>query len=149
VKNLASVEAMAEIRGRLREVRADDHARWGRMSPKQMVRHLKCYYEVALGERTVGSVQGLPPVVIKWLALRSGLRWMKNVSTAPELKRAIKEHSDDGLNELVSSTIGKMEQLAKCTDCAPAHCMFGPMTTRDWMRWGYLHADHHLRQFGR
>jgi hypothetical protein len=27
--------------------------------------------------------------------------------------------------------------------------MFGPMTEKDWMRWGYLHADHHLRQFGR
>jgi hypothetical protein len=27
--------------------------------------------------------------------------------------------------------------------------MFGPMSERDWMRWGYLHADHHLRQFGR
>jgi Protein of unknown function (DUF1569) len=29
------------------------------------------------------------------------------------------------------------------------HPIFGPMTAKDWMRWGYLHADHHLRQFGR
>ena len=29
------------------------------------------------------------------------------------------------------------------------HGMFGPMTHWDWMRWGYLHTDHHLRQFGR
>ena len=28
------------------------------------------------------------------------------------------------------------------------HPMFGDMSERDWMRWGYLHADHHLRQFG-
>jgi hypothetical protein len=28
------------------------------------------------------------------------------------------------------------------------HPMFGEMTEKDWMRWGYLHADHHLRQFG-
>jgi hypothetical protein len=149
VKSLASVEAMAEIRGRLRDVRADDHARWGRMSPKQMVRHLKCSYEVALGERMVGPVKGLPPVVIKWLALRSGLRWLKNMSTAPELRRAIKEPADEGFDEVVASTIAKMEELAKRTECAPVHCMFGPMTTSDWMRWGYLHADHHLRQFGR
>ena len=26
---------------------------------------------------------------------------------------------------------------------------WGKMTAGDWMRWGYLHADHHLRQFGR
>jgi len=26
--------------------------------------------------------------------------------------------------------------------------MFGLMPDRDWMRWGYLHMNHHLRQFG-
>ena len=29
----------------------------------------------------------------------------------------------------------------------PAHPIFGPLTRRAWMRWGYLHVDHHLRQF--
>ena len=29
------------------------------------------------------------------------------------------------------------------------HAMFGTMSPEDWMRWGYLHTDHHLRQFGR
>ena len=31
----------------------------------------------------------------------------------------------------------------------PRHAIFGAMTASDWMRWGFLHADHHLRQFGR
>jgi len=31
---------------------------------------------------------------------------------------------------------------------AATHPLFGPMNYEDWMRWGYLHADHHLRQFG-
>jgi hypothetical protein len=26
--------------------------------------------------------------------------------------------------------------------------MFGSMQRTDWLRWGWLHADHHLRQFG-
>jgi hypothetical protein len=29
------------------------------------------------------------------------------------------------------------------------HPMSKEMSERDWMRWGYLHTDHHLRQFGR
>ena len=29
-----------------------------------------------------------------------------------------------------------------------AHPIFGAMTEAEWMRWGYLHMDHHLRQFG-
>jgi len=28
------------------------------------------------------------------------------------------------------------------------HPAFGPMTRREWMTWGYRHADHHFRQFG-
>jgi hypothetical protein len=29
-----------------------------------------------------------------------------------------------------------------------SHPIFGRMPDRDWLRWGYLHMDHHLRQFG-
>ena len=28
------------------------------------------------------------------------------------------------------------------------HPFFGDMSEAEWMRWGYLHCDHHLRQFG-
>jgi hypothetical protein len=119
------------------------------MSVGQMVRHLSCSCEVALGERTVGPVKGLPPAVIKWLALRSGLRWTKNIQTTPELKLAMSENSEVGFDVLVGEAIDKMEILATGKQCAPSHPFFGPMTEADWLRWGYLHADHHLRQFGR
>lgn len=28
------------------------------------------------------------------------------------------------------------------------HPVFGAMTRTQWLRWGWLHMDHHLRQFG-
>jgi hypothetical protein len=28
------------------------------------------------------------------------------------------------------------------------HPLWGRMTEWEWGRWGYLHTDHHLRQFG-
>jgi Protein of unknown function (DUF1569) len=149
MKSLASVEVLAEIRGRLRNVRVDDRARWGKMTAKRMVRHLVCSYEVALGERTVEPVKGLPPVLMKWMALRSGLRWSKNIQTTPELKRAIAEHSEVEFDILVRAAVDSMEAVARGPCYAPSHPMFGPMTPEDWKRWGYLHADHHLRQFGR
>jgi len=34
-------------------------------------------------------------------------------------------------------------------DVSIARPIFGPLTRAEWLRWGYLHADHHLRQFGR
>jgi hypothetical protein len=149
MKSLASVDGMSEIRARLRTVRVDDRARWGKMTAKQMMRRLGCAYEVALGERTVGQMKGIPPVVMKWLALRSGLRWAKNIQTMPELKWAIAEHAEDKFDGLVGVANERMEAVARGTRCASAHPMFGPMSAADWMRWGYLHADHHLRQFGR
>ena len=75
MKSLASVEVMSEIRVRLKTVRVDDHARWGNMTAKQMMRHLRCAYEMALGDRTVNLAEGFAPVLMKWVSLRSGMRW--------------------------------------------------------------------------
>ena len=150
MKSLAAIEVLSETRARLRNVRLDDHRLWGKMTAKQMMRHLGCAYEIALGDREVGPVTtGMPPVMLKWLALRSGLRWTKNISTVPELKRALGENSEVEFDTVVRRVIEKMETLASGKRCAVTHPMFGPMTQEDWMRWGYLHADHHLRQFGR
>jgi hypothetical protein len=149
MKTLASLDVLSEIRERLRSVRIDDHALWGSMTAKQMVRHLRCSCEVALGERIVEPRQGFAPVLMKFAALRTGIRWPKNVPTVPELKRAIKDHSRSEFDVLVCAAIDKMQMLATGTQFAPSHPMFGPMSDKDWKRWGYLHADHHLRQFGR
>jgi Protein of unknown function (DUF1569) len=150
MKTLASLDVLSEIRERLRSVRIDDHALWGSMTAKQMVRHLRCSCEVALGERSVEPRQGFAPVLMKFLALRTGVRWPKNVETTPELKRAMKERSSSSEFDVqVCSAIDKIQILATGTQYAAAHPMFGPMSDKDWKRWGYLHADHHLRQFGR
>lgn len=149
MKSLGSVEVLSEIRTRLRSVRVDDHPRWGKMTAKKMVRHLGCAYEVALGEREVAPLEGWPPVLAKWAALRLPMRWPKNLSTTPELKRAVAENFDGTFDSLVDAAVVKMQAVATGSRYAPTHPMFGPMTAEDWMRWGYLHADHHLRQFGR
>jgi hypothetical protein len=39
-------------------------------------------------------------------------------------------------------------QVAPPQPVARTHPIFGALSARDWLRWGYLHADHHLRQFG-
>ena len=149
MKSLVSQEVLAETRDRLLSLRPDDRALWGRMTATQMVRHLGCAYEMALGDRTARPLKGPPPVVMKWVALRSGLRWPKNLATTPELVLALEEDSKASFGELVGGTVEKMEAVAAGPRCAATHPMFGSMTTADWMRWGYLHADHHLRQFGR
>ncbi|WP_263365103.1 DUF1569 domain-containing protein [Edaphobacter bradus] len=149
MKSLASAEVLSEMRGRLLRLRAEDRALWGKMTASQMARHLVCSCQMALGDRTMEAQKVPAPVVVKWVALRSGLRWPKNLATTPELARALEEPSEGTFDELVCEAIKTMEAVASGTHLAPRHPMFGTMSATDWMRWGYLHADHHLRQFGR
>lgn len=150
MKSLASATVLAEMRDRLFCLREEDRPLWGKMTAQQMVRHLSCAYEVALGDRDVAPLQGpLPPLMMKWIALRSGLRWPKNVATMPELIRVVEEKCSASFDELVRETAERMELVAKGTRWTKEHPIFGAMSVKDWMRWGYLHADHHLRQFGR
>jgi len=148
MKSLASREVLSETKERLRKVTPEDKALWGKMSVMQMMRHLSCSYDVALADREVGPMKGPPPWLLKFAALRSGLTWPKNTDTTPELIRVLDEESTATLAELIDETVGKMEAVASGVRWRESHPMFGRMSAKDWMRWGYLHADHHLRQFG-
>jgi hypothetical protein len=76
------------------------------------------------------------------------MTWPKNLKTPPDLERVIEEEPDGVWGELIDAAVAKMEAVAK-RSLEREHPIFGPMTANDWLRWGYLHADHHLRQFGR
>jgi hypothetical protein len=148
-KTLADREVVKETKERMLSVTADARPLWGKMTAAQMMRHLTCSCEVALRERAVGPLQGPPKWLMKWAALRSGFRWPKNFKTTPELERALEEESNADFAAVTARTIQRMEAVATGIWLAPSHPMFGTMSSRDWQRWAYLHADHHLRQFGR
>jgi hypothetical protein len=149
MKSLASAEVLSETRNRILRVRAEDRALWGKMTATQMVRHLGLACDIPLGERTVEPVMVPMPKLLKFMALRSGLQWGKGLKTPKELELALDEDCSAEFDELVAVAIAKMEMLLGEARCVETHPFFGQMTAGDWMRWGYLHADHHLRQFGR
>jgi hypothetical protein len=44
--------------------------------------------------------------------------------------------------------IAALERFCSVPDSARSpHPLFGALTHEEWMIWGFLHADHHLRQF--
>jgi hypothetical protein len=47
------------------------------------------------------------------------------------------------LEALLEDFTAKPETLA-----GRPHPIFGRLSRNAWLRWGYLHTDHHLRQFG-
>jgi hypothetical protein len=149
MKSLASQAVCAETRERLRRLTPHDQALWGKMTATQMVRHLNCAYEAALGDRVVSAVPGPPTWLLRFAALYTPTRWPQGIPTTPELIRVLEEECSLTFAELVNEAIGKMETVASGVRWQSIHPMFGRMSAKDWMRWGYLHADHHLRQFGR
>ena len=151
VKTLAHDACTAEIVRRLRTLRPDTPRLWGRMSSHQTICHLADGYRMAVGQKRVAETGGpLHRTVLKALVLYGPLRWPAGVPTSPELDQ---RHEGTTPAEFASDLL-ELERLLAFLCSRPAdfrwsrHPVFGRMSRAWWLRWGYLHADHHLRQFG-
>jgi hypothetical protein len=141
---------LADIIRRLQTVRPEATAKWGRMSAHQMVCHLADSMRMALNQRTTSTATGpLQRTLVKWIALYLPLPWPAGIPTRPEVDqeaggtRPLTFGSDmENLQSLLRSMTD--DHMPTC----PTHPIFGPMSRPAWLRWAYLHADHHLRQFG-
>ena len=88
--------------------------------------------------------------LVRWLAFYAPLKWPHGVPTMPENDQerdgTPPENFKRDLDALVTM-IGRLTSEQRDFQWQ-RHPLFGEMSERDWMRWGYLHIDHHLRQFG-
>jgi hypothetical protein len=142
---------MEEVLRRLRSLRPDSERRWGRMTANQAVCHLSDSFKSVTGGKRVEFAGSLATrTFVKWFALRVPLRWPKGVPTRPEV-----DQEKDGTRPVeferdVAELESLVEEFARegRDFRGNKHPVFGEMSESDWLRWGYLHMDHHLRQFG-
>ena len=85
----------------------------------------------------------------KWIAINSGLKWPHGVATIPEVDQEIGGTKPVEFARDRHELEVLMETFARrsASELQP-HPIFGRMSTREWQRWGWMHMDHHLRQFG-
>lgn len=144
----SSVEGLL---ARLQGIQPDTRAHWGRMNAHQMVCHLNDAFGLPLGEKTASEdVTLVRRTLIKWVALYTPLPWPHGVPTRPEMDQLQGgtqpvEFARD--KAALAAAIGRFAQRPR-TFASARHPIFGELTTWEWLRWGYLHADHHFRQFG-
>ena len=152
MRTLARPRDKDEIRRRLRHVRPESAGRWGRMSAHQMVCHLSDSFRMAMGRKPVSPAASLlQRTIVKWTALYLPLRWPGGIPTRPEIDQC----AGGGTRPTeFTADVAELEALlelftapARSFDWEP-HPTFGPLSDATWLRWGYLHMDHHLRQFG-
>lgn len=139
-----------EIISRTNLLRPGCERRWGRMSAHQMICHLADSFRVTIGDKSVSAAPGAPKRVLKWFALHMPLRWPHGVKTRPEVDQFVAGTPPTNFEvdrEELLRLLCRFTSRPRDFQWQP-HPMFGSMRYEEWMRWGYLHTDHHLRQFG-
>jgi hypothetical protein len=150
MKTLYEEGCKEEILARLATVGPDSRRQWGRMNAGQMVCHLRDAFVCVMGERPLAPAGFSWYRLTKGFALYSPMRWPRGVPTRPEIDQ---EMGGTRPAEFAADMRALVEAIERFTAVPRGweltrHPLFGEMTEWEWMRWGYLHTDHHLRQFG-
>ena len=152
MKTLANLKCRQEIETRLRGLRPDTRRRWGKMSAPQMVCHLADGFRMYMGLRLVAHDSSrLLSTAVKWIAIWAPIPWPHGFRTVPELDQDRGVGTAPGeFRQDVEEVLRLMNRMsARPKDFAwQAHPHFGQLSELEWMRLGYLHVNHHLRQFG-
>jgi hypothetical protein len=119
------------------------------MSAHQMVCHLSDSFLAVTGQREVSHATGvLERTIAKWIALYLPVRWPAGIRTRPELDQEIAGTRPADFAADVARLEALLEVVTAPVPGWHLHPIFGRMSEAAWLRWGYLHMDHHLRQFG-
>lgn len=151
MKTLDNARDKAEITRRLGAIGPASERQWGKMTVAEMICHLSDAFRVAMNEKKARPVSNrFTRSVMKWAALQFPFQWPHGVSTVPECEAGLEgtepvEFERD-LNEL-RVLLDQFSSQPREFEFAE-HPIFGKLSEAEWLRWGYLHTDHHLRQFG-
>ena len=150
-KSFTNQQDITEIFSRLQSLEPNSQRQWGRMTPHQMMCHLSDAYQMGMGEREAAWAGNfLTTTVLKYVALQVPIKWAKGFKTGPAADQEIggtKPVEFERDRQKLTTLIHRFVADTRDFQFVP-HPVFGAMSVEDWMRWGYLHADHHLRQFG-
>jgi hypothetical protein len=140
-----------DLLDRLQRIRPDTRARWGKMNAHQMVCHLNDSFGLAMGDKTASEdITFFNRTLIKWAALYAPLSWPQGVPTRPEMDQLGGGTRPVEFSRDTAALAAAIDRFARQPKTLPfaRHPIFGKLTKWEWIRWGYLHADHHFRQFG-
>jgi hypothetical protein len=146
MKTISDKTTRDELIERVRRLKENASAQWGKMNVHQMVRHCCLSEEMLLGKKKYK--QNLVGFLFGKIALRGIMKdekpMMRNSPTVPNLK--VKENVD--FEKEKKRWIHFLEEHADVARLGIMHPFFGKMTKEQIDRLVYKHTDHHLRQFG-
>jgi hypothetical protein len=152
MKRLDNTEDKAMVLDRLRQITPGSQRQWGKMTPHQMICHLNDSFKSVIGERELNGDKSnlLTRSVVRWLALYAPLKWPHGVPTMPENDQEQGGTPPEDFQRDLDALVLMIDRVTRAEKDFQwrRHPLFAEMSERDWMRWAFLHVDHHLRQFG-
>jgi hypothetical protein len=144
MKSIFDQSAREEIKGRVRLLREDSQAQWGKMNVGQMLRHCTKWDEMALGKTKykqsfIGKLFG--KIALKDMMKDEPVK--KNLPTVPSFK--IKDQVN--VDEEKIKWLSLLDEYGQYAGSGFMHPFFGMMTKEQTGYMVYKHTDHHLRQF--
>lgn len=152
MRSLSNAHDRESILRRIGALQPTSPRQWGHMTVNQMICHLNDSFNVGLGERACSNATGpVQRTLVKWIALWAPIPWPKGLPTRPEIEQGAGGTPPVEFERDRAELIELVERLCEFCNApkrARVHPIFGEFREDEWLRWGYLHADHHLRQFG-
>jgi hypothetical protein len=135
---------------RLAALTPETSRRWGTLTAHEMICHLSDSFRGMLGERptTAAPSSAVQRQLVRFIALHTPLPWPKGVPTRPEVDPRRQGTQPVAFEADRAELQVLMRRFVTPGTVYAAHPMFGALSRREWMLWGYRHLDHHFRQFG-
>lgn len=148
MKTIADGALRTALQERLARLTPTTPRVWGRMTPHQMLVHVADGMEAAMNIRPFTIPIRPPKRLLKFFALKLPIPWPRGVKAGADPAGAILPSEQFEADRFRCAANLAAMAAASVASLNPTHPIFGPMAASDWYRWAYLHADHHLRQFG-
>ncbi|HZY63880.1 MAG TPA: DUF1569 domain-containing protein [Edaphobacter sp.] len=150
MRTLASPSVRAALIRRLERLTPTTAPLWGSMSATQMLQHLALAFQTSLTSKPEPSASRFDNPVCRFVALRLPVRWPKGIAAPALLDFSINPPPLVDFTHAYDDLVCTMHHFGQAPSSAFIfpHPVFGKLSHAQWMRWGYRHTDHHLRQFG-
>ena len=152
MKSLRNRQDVDEILARVERLTSATPRLWGKMSAHQMICHLNDAFKLYTGTITAAPPGfPYPSKLLKWGCLFVPVQWPKGFKTVAEVDQERGGTPPVDFEKDLAELKGGVNFFTRipASFAWPTHPHLGAMSANEWMRLGYLHTDHHLRQFGR
>lgn len=149
MKSLSNAADAEQVLARVQRITPDAQRLWGTMTVGEMVCHLTDSFRGPLKEKDLGRIDTIfSRTVMQFIGLWVPMPWPKGLRTMPEMNPKKKGTRPTEFERDRAELVAVTHRFIAASPVPGAHPLFGEMTRNAWNRWGWLHLDHHLRQFG-